>query len=152
MPSIPKLSQTRKKYFTSSAKEPKRQIHSTSVTSYYNSQKYVKFRNNYLQKHPLCEISLREGNTVAAEHIHHLVKWYDQPNEELRWQLLLDEDNVIAITAHIHNCIHYNRAELSDDTLKYIEQRKDALFGKYLKSGLILNMTDDINIHPFFKP
>ena len=48
-----------------------------------------------------------------ASEVHHLVKWYNQPSIELRWQLLTDEDNLMALSKDKHLDIHYRRSNLT---------------------------------------
>ena len=95
--------------------------------------------------HPVDELALLEEKVLSAEHVHHLVKWYDQPTEELRWQLLLDEDNLISVTSELHNFIHYAPDRLSDAQRDFLTRAKEKLFIKYAEKGIQILVPDDSN-------
>lgn len=103
-----------------------------------------------LMRHPLCELSMLNNQVVEANHVHHLIKWFDQPTEELRWELLLSELNVICLADWKHQAIHYAQERLSDQEKEEIKQRKDKVFSEYLKRGIILNYTEDRNLGKYF--
>ena len=44
---------------------------------YYNLRLYRDIRFLYIQEHPLDELALADGKTVAATDIHHLIKFDD---------------------------------------------------------------------------
>lgn len=150
MPTIPKTKDTNKKYMRSRAVEPKRNIADTEQQKYFNTRRYKDFRRIMLMRHPCCELSLLDNHVVEANHVHHLIKWFEQPTEELRWQLLLDEDNIICLAYYKHQHIHYAQDRLSDEEKEYIKSRKDKVFAKYLKDGILLNYTEDRNHGKFF--
>lgn len=103
-----------------------------------------------LMRHPLCELSMLNNQVVEANHVHHLIKWFDQPTEELRWELLLSELNVICLASWKHEAVHYAQERLSDQEKEEIKQRKDKVFSEYLKRGILLNYTEDRNLGKYF--
>jgi 5-methylcytosine-specific restriction protein A len=119
--------------------------HSGSVSKFYDSSSWKNLRLSYLMEHPLCELSLLEKRVIEAQHVHHLIKWADQPTDEMKWRLLLDPDNLIALTAEVHQFIHYSPDKLTGTQLELIKERKEKLFDKYLCDGLPLVMTSDLN-------
>ena len=152
MPTIPKLSQTKKKYFKSKAREPKRDILNNAQQKYFNTRKYREFHRVCLMRQPICELSLLSDppKVVEATHTHHLIKWFDQTTEEMRLRLLYDPDNILCLDEHVHQWIHYSPERLSDKQKEFIKQRKDEVYAKYLAQGIIINYTDDHNPGRFF--
>ena len=146
MPTIPKQKDFRQK---SMAREPKRDVQNTK--SQVLNQVILRLFQLFLQQHPLCQLSLLSDRTEPANHIHHLIKWADQPTEELKWKLLLDEKNVIAVTDHMHNIIHYRHECLTDAQAEYLLERKTKVYSDYLSQGIIINLTEDSNIKPWFQ-
>ena len=80
--------------------------HDDKSAEYYNSNAWHSLRNEYYAKHPLCECCLSHDRVTAAEHIHHKLIWLSQPTEELRWQVLLDEGNLMSVCAKCHTALH----------------------------------------------
>ena len=76
--------------------------HSGEVSKFYDSSSWKNIRLAYLMEHPICELSLLEKQVIEAQHVHHLIKWADQPTDEMKWRLMLDKDNLIALTAEVH--------------------------------------------------
>ena len=44
---------------------------------YYNSTSWKSIRKIYMMTHPVDELALIEEKVLSAEHVHHLVKWFD---------------------------------------------------------------------------
>lgn len=151
MPIIPKLSDIKKKYTRPVAKEPKRDIDDTAQHKFFNSRRYRDFRKVCLSKQPICEVSLIEHKVVEANNIHHLIKWFTAFDDDLiRYELLLDPDNVIAISSYVHQSIHYAPERLTEAQKQYIKEKKDAVYAKYIKRGIMINYTEDRNQLNFF--
>lgn len=121
------------------------QTKSGDAHRYYNSTSWKSLRKIYLMTHPVDELALLEEKVLSAEHVHHLVKWFDQNSEELRWQLLLDEDNLISVTSELHNFIHYAPDRLSDVQRDFLTRAKEKLFLKYAEKGIQILVPDDLN-------
>lgn len=150
MPTIPKLKDFRQKYFRSKAKVPKRDNLNNKEQKYLTNRRYREFRTQCLSKHPICELSLIENQIAPAEHTHHLIKYFTQPSEDLRYMLLLDPDNIICVTQHLHQAIHYNPSILTDAQKQYLKERKDKVYAKYIQAGIIINYTEDKNSGKYF--
>jgi len=95
--------------------------------------------------HPVDELELLKKKVLSAEHVHHLVKWFDQPTDELRWQLLLDEDNLISLSAETHQRVHYNYSSLSPEQDEFLRQKKLELAMKYASKGIQIVVPEDSN-------
>ena len=112
------------------------QNHSGQASRYYSSTSWRNVRLAYLIEHPICELSLVEHKVVEAEQVHHLVKWFDQDTDELKWKLLLDPDNLIALTNSVHQLLHFSREGLTEEQRKEIEIRKQKVVDKYIAQGI----------------
>ena len=154
MPTIKKLTDVlkeQKKIYQQKYGNPV-QIKDTSTeerSKFYNSKHWKKIRNTYIQEHPLCELSLLRGLTIPADCVHHCIKFYDQWNDQIRWKLLYDQDNLIALSNDMHNAIHKNQDLLDDIQKKYIREKKDNVSSKYLEQGIVINYTNDSNIRHY---
>ena len=116
MPYVPTYNDVRKKYYSCIPKEKnlsQGSVNGEDKQRYYNTHIWKNARRAYLYKQPICELSLMMNRVEPASEVHHLVKWYNQPSIELRWQLLTDEDNLIALSKDKHLDIHYRRSNLS---------------------------------------
>ena len=120
-------------------------------TSMYNSTSWKHTRNTFIQFHPVCELCLLRGITKPAEQIHHAIKFHEQWTNDLRWKLLTDTDNLMALCTDHHNYIHKNQELLDDNQKAYIKQKKDYVSNKYLQNNIIINYTSDINTKVYQK-
>ena len=96
--------------------------HDDKSAEYYNSNAWHSLRNEYYAKHPLCECCLSHDRVTAADHVHHKLIWLSQPTEELRWQVLLDEGNLMSVCAKCHTALHIKAKRYK---LKYIDELTD---------------------------
>lgn len=113
----------------------------------YCSSAWQNVRDQWLREHPIDQLLLdTEHKVVSAEHVHHIVKFFDQPTPELQWSLMLDPDNLISLSSQTHTNIHYRRHRLTEEQIRYLEERKDALFEKYFKNNIIINIVNDANV------
>lgn len=74
--------------------------------SIYNNVYWKRLRSNYKTKHPLCELCLIEGRSVNADDIHHKKPITTGKTFEERWDLLLDESNLISLCSDCHHKLH----------------------------------------------
>ena len=82
--------------------------------------------------HPLDELSLLSDRVEAAEDVHHIISPFEVGRNAAEiTALLLDADNLIALTKQHHGYIHGNTSALSDEEKEYIRQRKEAVRRKY---------------------
>ena len=79
----------------------------------YNTQAWKNLSMIYKQEHPLFECCKIDGKTSSVEEVHHLIKFDDQENPEVRSMLLLDKDNLISLCKDCHQKYHKNQKELS---------------------------------------
>lgn len=73
------------------------------------------------------------------------MKWYSQPSDELKWMLFLDPDNVISISSQLHTYIHYKRKYLTQEQIKWLNEKKEEVFQKYFSQNIVIQVDDDIN-------
>ena len=96
--------------------------HDDKSAEYYNSNAWYSLRNEYYAKHPLCECCLSHDRVTAAAHVHHKLIWLSQPTEELRWQALLDDNNLMSVCVKCHTALHIKAKRYN---LNYIDELTD---------------------------
>ena len=80
--------------------------HDNQSAEYYNSSAWHSLRNDYYSKNPLCQICLDHNVVRVAEHIHHKRPFLRGLNENERWLLFLDEQNLMSVCAACHSKLH----------------------------------------------
>lgn len=80
--------------------------HDNKSAEYYNSSAWHSLRNDYYVRNPLCEVCMTHNVVRVAEHIHHKQPFLSGINDNERWQLLLDEQNLISVCADCHSKLH----------------------------------------------
>ena len=93
--------------------------HDDKSAVYYNSSAWHSLRNEYYVKHPLCECCMSHDRVTVADHVHHKLIWLSQPTEDLRWQALLDENNLMSVCVKCHNKLHNKAKEYK---LNYVDE------------------------------
>lgn len=92
--------------------KPKRKNHTITFKraerrKYYNNTAYQHGRKWYLMQHMWCERCMEKGEYVPSHDLHHIVSPFDgQKTEQQKMDLLLDENNWIALCRNCHNAIH----------------------------------------------
>ena len=100
--------------------------------SYYQLQQWKALRSEYRRLHPLDELSLLTDRVEAAQDIHHLISPFEVGRSEQEiLVLLLDADNLIALTKQHHGFIHGNRSALTDEEKAYLKERTEAVRRKF---------------------
>lgn len=84
--------------------------HSNDIASqYYNTSRWHNLRDRYIKQHPFCEECEKKGKTKLAEQVHHIVEFMKGKTDEERWNLLLDEDNLMSLCCECHKEKHYGK-------------------------------------------
>ena len=114
---------------------------------FYNSNGWKKLRQQKLSEQPLCELCLQNGMTKPATQVHHAIKFFDQYDENMKWLLLLDKDNIVSVCDKCHNAIHKpKRNILWPSQHQYLDNIKNHVSQKYLDNGIIIKWTEDTNL------
>ena len=147
---IPRLSELNRERYKARRRERQAryimdQTQSGEAHRFYNSPVWKNTRQAYLMGHPIDELQLVEHTVIEGEHVHHLVKWFEQQSDELRWKLLTDPDNLITVTSQTHQWIHYAEENLTDEQKQYLKDRKEAVYEKYLTKGIKIVLLPDSN-------
>lgn len=74
-------------------------------SEFYNTSMWKKLRLQYVMSHPTSEISEWEDKVALTEHVHHIISFTDVPKEKM-FEVGLDINNLIAVTAEEHNRLH----------------------------------------------
>ena len=83
---------------------------------YYSNKYWHELRNNYYMKHPCCECCERQGIVTPAEEVHHIHKFSAGLTEQAKWNLLLNEHNLISVCKYHHNLAHVYMERYHTDT------------------------------------
>lgn len=93
---------------------------------FYNSLAWKRLRDTYIKTHPICYECLQHGVVEPAVDVHHAIPWDRGKTEEEKWNLFLDEKNLISLCETCHHALHFkdNHYHLSRlDTLTDSEYR-----------------------------
>lgn len=113
-----------------------------SRQDYYKQNNWKLLSNKKRKQNIECNNGLCElCNQKQATEVHHLVKFYNQDSDDLREQLLLDEDNLICLCSECHHNIHNNKI-CNVQLQKIIDDKRDYINRKYFNMGKLLNMSD----------
>lgn len=82
------------------------QHNSKYCAKYYDSAQWKKLRENYRLQHPLCECCLSNGLAIPATEIHHKKRFMSGLNEEAKWRLLLNPNNLVSLCKECHTTAH----------------------------------------------
>ena len=104
MPYIERLERKKKKrknYVKNSESVKRRQ-------EIYNTSKWRELRNGYFIQHPLCELCLQNGKTVAGEDVHHIISPFHQEDTAY---FAYNPNNLLTLCKQCHSYIHKEHLE-----------------------------------------
>lgn len=96
--------------------------HDDRSAEYYNSNAWRSLRKEYYVKNPLCECCMSHNIVTAADHVHHKRAFLTGITDNERWQLLLDEGNLMSVCAKCHTVLHIKAKRYN---LNYIDELTD---------------------------
>lgn len=79
---------------------------SKDIAKIYNSSKWVKLRNAYIQANPLCELCLEKEIIKPAEEVHHIKPIGTGLDELEMMDLAYNPENLKALCKECHHEIH----------------------------------------------
>ena len=96
---------------------------SKQSTDFYGSMAWKRLRNTFISLHPLCQFCLENNKVEPATQCHHARPFLRGNNEQERWELFLDEKNIIPLCSKCHTAVHvkdnmYNMGRLDNLTEK----------------------------------
>lgn len=81
--------------------------HENNVSSiYYNDIRWKRLRNWFITTHPICEECNKQGIVTPATDVHHIIPFLTGKTEQERWQLFLDDNNLMSLCSKCHHNIH----------------------------------------------
>ena len=83
---------------------------------YYSNKYWHELRNKYYMQHPCCECCERQGIVTPAEEVHHKKRFSAGLTEQAKWNLLLNEHNLISVCKYHHNLAHVYMERYNTDT------------------------------------
>lgn len=97
--------------------------HNDKSTDFYGSMAWRRLRDTFISLHPLCQFCLEQNKIEPATQCHHAVPFLRGNNEQERWELFLDEKNLIPLCSKCHTAVHvkdnmYNMGRLDNLTEK----------------------------------
>ena len=97
--------------------------HDNKSTDFYGSMAWRRLRDTFISLHPLCQCCLEHGKVEPATQAHHIIPFLRGGDEQERWELFLDEKNLLALCDKCHTALHvkdreYNMGRLDDLTDK----------------------------------
>lgn len=72
----------------------------------YNSKLWQNLRMNQLMNQPLCENCLKDNITTIASEVHHIKPWLSGFDNQEKWYLFTDENNLMSVCNRCHKLIH----------------------------------------------
>ena len=83
---------------------------------YYSNKYWHELRNHYYMLHPCCECCDRQGIVTPTEEVHHIHKFSAGLTEKAKWNLLLNENNLLACCKRHHDLAHIYMERYNTDT------------------------------------
>lgn len=83
------------------------------ASDFYNSMAWKRLRNTYISLHPICECCLEHGRVVPATEVHHKTPYSRGETETEKWQLFLNERNLMSLCEKCHHGLHNKDREYS---------------------------------------
>lgn len=80
--------------------------HENKSAKFYNSIYWQKLRHAYIVENPLCECCLKQDKITPANHVHHIKPFLSGVDDNDRWNLLLNIDNLMSVCVKCHNELH----------------------------------------------
>lgn len=76
----------------------------------YQSERWRRLRAWKFACSPLCELCLKQGKTVPAEDIHHVVSFMTTDDYNQRMTLAYDYDNLMSLCKQCHQKLHNKKS------------------------------------------
>lgn len=103
----------------------------------YNAD-WKKLSKKILSERPKCELCAIRGIDNKSEQVHHVFKFAEQIEEDLAKDLMLDENNCLALCKRCHTNIHKRPYYIWPEQSDFINKRKYNISQKYLDAGKII--------------
>ena len=80
--------------------------HDRQSEQYYNNKAWKHLRDWFITTHPICEECNKQGIVTPATDVHHIIPFLTGKTEQERWQLFLDDNNLMSLCSKCHHNIH----------------------------------------------
>lgn len=80
--------------------------HETKSALFYSSEAWRRFRESFLKEHPLCSVCREHGVVEPSTECHHVVPFLRGETDEQKWDLFLNQRNVIPVCSKCHTGLH----------------------------------------------
>ena len=86
--------------------KPTPYIHNNKSREFYNTTIWINLRSRWLREHPFCQICEEAGRTTLATDVHHIKNFLSGVDDDEKWKLFTDEDNLMSLCDSCHHAIH----------------------------------------------
>ena len=73
---------------------------------YYNTSTWKQLRAWKMSTNPCCEMCMKYGRAVSAEHVHHKKIFGSGATDQEKWQLFTEPGNLISVCKDCHDEFH----------------------------------------------
>lgn len=78
----------------------------SDAPKYYNSKYWKRLRNIFIMQHPLCYDCALNGISKPADEVHHIKPFMTGKDDNDKWNLLLDPNNLVSLCSKCHHERH----------------------------------------------
>ena len=88
--------------------KPTPYIHNNKSREFYNTTIWINLRSRWLREHPFCQRCEEAGRTTLATDVHHIKNFLSGADDDEKWKLFTDEDNLMSLCDSCHHIEHKN--------------------------------------------
>ena len=82
---------------------------------FYNTTIWINLRSRWLREHPFCVMCEKEGRTTLATDVHHVKNFLSGVDDDDKWRLFTDEDNLVSLCDKCHHIEHQRLNNLKNN-------------------------------------
>ena len=97
---------------------------STRPEELYNLKIWKSLRNWKITNYPLCEVCLEHGRSEAATDIHHKIPYQRGRDDDERYRLFSDANNLMSVCNRCHQALHKKAKQQYTAILDYLNDRE----------------------------
>ena len=104
--------------------KPVKYKHSDRSPDFYSSMAWRRLRDTFISLHPLCQCCLEHDRVEPATQCHHIIPFLRGGSEEERWELFLDEKNLMPLCDKCHTALHVKDREYNMGRIDSLTDRE----------------------------
>ena len=94
--------------------KPTPYIHNNKSREFYNTTIWINLRSRWLREHPFCQRCEEAGRTTLATDVHHIKNFLSGVDDDEKWKLFTDEDNLMSLCDSCHHAIHKDQSLINN--------------------------------------